>query len=84
MQDWFLEMAITTDNRYRVKDAHANPHNTIAFMQMEFDLDEGDLSKFAGTGFLCKNLIFITAAHNVVKMFRVNKDFARAVKLCTR
>ncbi len=74
-------MALTTDNRYLVKDAHVNPHNAIAFMQMEFDLDDGDLGEFAGTGFMCENLVFLTAAHNVVQMSRANKNFARAVSL---
>jgi hypothetical protein len=75
------EMALTTDNRYLVKDSHAYPHNAIAFMQMEFDLDDGDLGEFAGTGFMCQKHIFVTAAHNVVQMSRANKKFARAISL---
>ena len=75
------EMAAKKDTRYLVKDSHAYPHNAIAFMQMEFDLGDDDLGEFSGTGFMCENLIFLTAAHNVVKMSRVNKNFAKAISL---
>ena len=37
--------------------------------------------EFAGTGFMCEKFMFLTAAHNVVKMSRVNKNFAKAISL---
>jgi V8-like Glu-specific endopeptidase len=75
------EMALATDNRYLVKDSHAYPHNAIAFMQMEFDLEDGDLGEFAGTGFMCQAHMFVTAAHNILRMSTATKNFARAVSL---
>ena len=75
------DIAFVKDKRYIVKDANIYPHMAIAFMQMQFDLDDDEIGAMAGTGFLCKNHIFITCAHNVVKMGRVTKNFATTVSL---
>jgi V8-like Glu-specific endopeptidase len=58
------EMALATDNRYLVKDSHSYPHNAIAFMQMEFDLEDGDLGEFAAQA-LCARHIFTSQPRTI-------------------
>jgi V8-like Glu-specific endopeptidase len=75
------ESAHIKDRRYLVKDANSFPYLAIAFMQIELLRDDGILTEYAGTGFLCKNKVFVTAAHNIVKMSRATKTFAEGVRL---
>ena len=62
------EMVLKKDMRYRVNDTDVYPNCAIAFMQMDFPSNDGFGEEYAGTGFLADGHMFITAAHNIVKV----------------
>ena len=61
------KMTFIMDRRYLVKDPHIYPNKATAFLQMEFEWDDDELSSMAAPAFLFENQIIITAAHNIVK-----------------
>ena len=72
------ENVLRKDMRYLVDDTTKHPHNSIAYMMMEFPDEERD---YSGTGFMADGVTFITAAHNVVKVENGQRIWATTVVL---
>jgi len=72
------EMVVRKDMRTLVDDTTKYPHQSIAFMQMEFP---GEEFEYAGTGFMADGQTYITAAHNVLKIENDNRIWATTVDI---
>ena len=53
---------LVRDDRGLVEDSEKYPHEAVAYIETDYFTHDNE---FFGTGFLCENSLFITAAHNV-------------------